>query len=156
MAKLRQFYLKHQAFFLYMIFGFLGSVVNIVSYWLLAHFFRLPYILANSIAWVLGLLFSFFTNKSLVFKSRYSNSQAFFKEFLSFLLSRIFSFFVDNLTMFIGISLLHLPSIWAKIIDQLIVGLLNYGTSVLVFQKDKRKMRAALDRSRRRFQQKKR
>lgn len=147
MEILKKYFNKYRNFFLYMIFGFLASLVNIFAYWFLGHMIHMPYLFANSIAWLVSVLFSFFSNKSWVFKSKYSTLKEFLKEFISFMFSRIVSFFADNFLMILGITILGWPSLWVKILDQLLVGLLNYGTSVLVFNHEHEKMQAALQRS---------
>ncbi len=136
---------------MYMVFGFLASLVNIFSYWFFGHLVHMPYLFANSLAWLVSVLFSFFSNKSWVFNSEYSTLREFLKEFVSFMLSRIVSFFADNFIMILGITILGWPSLWVKILDQLLVGLLNYGTSVLVFNHENKKMQAALKRSKERL-----
>lgn len=148
---LNKIYQRYHNFLMYMVFGFLASLVNILSYWLFGHFFGLPYLFANSIAWLISVLFSFFTNKTWVFKSEYSGWRNFLTEFISFMLSRVVSFFGDNFLMILGITLLGWPSLWVKIIDQLIVGLLNYGTSVLVFNRKSKRIQEALQRSQERL-----
>lgn len=148
---LKKHFKKHRSFFMYMVFGFLASVVNIFSYWFLGHLLHMPYLFANSLAWLISVLFSFFSNKSWVFNSEYSTLSEFLKEFISFMLSRIVSFFADNFLMILGITILGWPSLGVKIIDQLLVGLLNYGTSVLVFNHESKKMQSALRRSKERL-----
>ncbi len=142
---------KYRNFLMYTLFGTLASLVNILAYWLLGHACGLPYLLANSLAWFISVLFSFFVNKSWVFKSAYSTWTEFLAEFISFMLSRILSFFVDNFVMFVGISLLLVPSIGVKIIDQVLVGLLNYLTSVLVFNRRTRRLKDTYQRAKARW-----
>ncbi len=46
--------------------------------------------------------------------------------------------------MVLGISILHMSSFWAKTIDQLLVGLLNYATTRFTFSKEQKEMTARL------------
>ncbi|WP_235184303.1 GtrA family protein [Agrilactobacillus composti] len=151
MKKTKVLITKYRNFLMYTLFGTLASLVNILAYWLLGHAFGWPYLLANSLAWFISVLFSFFVNKSWVFKSAYSTWTEFLAEFISFMLSRILSFFVDNFLMFVGISLLQVASIGVKIIDQVLVGLLNYLTSVLVFNRRTRRLKDTYQRAKARW-----
>ncbi|ANK60628.1 GtrA family protein [Loigolactobacillus backii] len=131
---LKKLLYRYHNFFSYMVFGFLASIINILAYWLFRHFFLIQYLLANALAWLIATLFGFFTNKSLVFRSKYTSWRALQRELVSFLSLRIFSLGIDSLIMFSGISLLKLASMPTKIADQLIVGIVNYLFSRWVFE----------------------
>lgn len=140
MAFIKRLLLKYHDFLTYTIFGFLASVVNIASYWLFRHTLIFPYLIANTLAWLIANLFGFFTNKSLVFQSKYTTFSALFHEVLSFFFFRGLSFFLDNGLMIVGISILGCPSMTAKIIDQIIVGIVNYITTSYTFKKTEQQM----------------
>jgi putative flippase GtrA len=57
------------------------------------------------------------------------------------MLTRGLSYFFDTFLMFLGISVLIWPAMLVKIIDQVLVGLFNYGTSRLIFMESNQKMR---------------
>lgn len=57
------------------------------------------------------------------------------------MLTRGLSYFFDTFLMFVGISLLFWAPLLVKIIDQVLVGLFNYGTSRLIFMESNQKMR---------------
>ncbi len=126
MNKFQKLFSRIHNFCIYSIFGFLASLINIACYWILRHLWHWQYLIANTLAWLVANIFGFFTNKSIVFKSKYTNIHAFIREFINFFTLRSLSFFIDTGLMFIGISLFHYPSMLVKIIDQIIVGIVNY------------------------------
>lgn len=144
MEKIIGFIRRHRDFWAYTLFGFLASVINIVSFMLIKQVFHTHYIFANTLAWLISVIFGFFTNKSLVFKSKYSTGYALFTELLAFFFFRGLSFFADSGLMVLFISVLHWNSFISKTIDQVLVGLLNYATSRYTFSKEKKEMTARL------------
>lgn len=140
MAFIKRLVFKYRDFLTYTIFGFLASLVNIFTYWVFRHTIIWPYLLANTMAWFVANLFGFFTNKSLVFQSKYTTFGAVCREVLSFFFFRGVSFFLDNGLMIVAISFLGWQSMTAKIIDQLIVGIVNYITTRYTFKKTEQQM----------------
>ena len=97
MAFIKRLLFKYRDLLTYTFFGFLASLVNIFTYWIFRHTIIWPYLLANTIAWLLANLFGFFTNKSLVFQSKYTTFKAlFWRSALLFSSSAAFLFFLDN------------------------------------------------------------
>lgn len=140
MNNFHTFIKNHADFFSYTLFGFLASVINIVSFMVITSTFHAHYMFANTLAWFISVVFGFFTNKSLVFKSKYSTGYALITELVAFFFFRGISLIADSAIMFVCISGLSLSSFWAKVIDQIIVGILNYVTSRYTFSKDQRQM----------------
>lgn len=127
---------KYEQLIAYAVFGVLTTLVNIASFWALEHLVGWNYFWSNNLAWLLSVLFAFFTNKTYVFKSKYTTKKAFFKEMTAFFGARIASLVVDDLIMFIGISLLGMNSLVVKILDQFIVIAMNYVLSKIIFKSD--------------------
>lgn len=117
---------KYQNIIAYLFFGGLTTLINMVVFYIFDTQLGWNYQLANFIAWLLSVLFAFFTNKVWVFGSSYTTIKAFFKELWSFFFFRGLSYFMDAGIMFIGISLLHANSNLTKLIDQVVIVLLNY------------------------------
>ena len=140
MAFIKRLLFKYRDLLTYTVFGFLASLVNIFTYWVFRHTIIWPYLLANTIAWLLANLFGFFTNKSLVFQSKYTTFKALFREVISFFFFRGVSFLLDNGLMIVAISFIGWQSMTAKIVDQLIVGIVNYITTSYTFKKSERQM----------------
>lgn len=117
---------KYQNIIAYLFFGGLTTLINMIVFYIFDTQLGWNYQLANFIAWLLSVLFAFFTNKVWVFGSSYTTIKAFFKELWSFFFFRGLSYFMDAGIMFIGISLLHANSNLTKLIDQFVIVLLNY------------------------------
>lgn len=140
MTSLRAFFKNHLDFFSYTFFGFLASVINIVSFMVIKSTFHAHYMFANTLAWLISVIFGFFTNKSLVFKSEYSTGYALITELVAFFFFRGISLLADSAIMFVCITGMNLSSLVAKVIDQVLVGILNYVTTRYTFSKDQRQM----------------
>ena len=123
---MNKFYQKYNAIFSYTFFGTLASTINVLLFYLLETKLAFNYLLANCIAYLVALIFTFITNKYLVFDSKHASLSQSFKEFCSFCNVRFFSFLLDIGLMFTGVQLLSLYKTFAKIIDQVICGILNY------------------------------
>jgi len=137
----KRLYRRYRYFWKYAIFGFLAAVVNVMAFWVLHSVLLEHYLFSNTIAWVLATLFSFITNKAVVFQSKSTNLWQAGREFISFMLTRGLSYFFDTFLMFLGISVLFWVPILVKILDQVLVGIFNYGTSRLIFMEHNQKMR---------------
>ncbi|GAF39995.1 hypothetical protein FC83_GL003005 [Agrilactobacillus composti DSM 18527 = JCM 14202] len=127
---------KYKQLIAYGIFGVLTTVVNIVAYQLFAKYLGINPLVANVIAWFLSVLFAFFTNKTYVFGSKYTTKNAFFKELWAFFGARVASFGIDELCVLIGITWLGLPGLPVKIVDNIIVIVINYVLSKIIFKSD--------------------
>lgn len=132
--RLWEFYLKHKEGINYLIFGFLTTILSLMTYYLLTYtvldpndFLKLQ--IANVISWILGFLFAYVTNRKFVFQSK--NKQV-TGEFLKFLSSRIFTLFLDMGIMYIFVSLMHFDNRLIKLISQGVVIVGNYLLSKLI------------------------
>lgn len=114
---------------LYVIFGVLTTVVNILVYLFFSKILNVNYLISNIFAWFLSVLFAYITNRIYVFESVRDN---FLKEGLLFFSGRIFSGIVDTALMFVFIELLFVPDLISKIVIQVIVVILNYLFSKLI------------------------
>jgi putative flippase GtrA len=118
---------------LYLLFGGLTTLVNIVSFWVLDRLL-LPTALSTVIAWVLSVVFAFLTNKKYVFESKNNP----FKELIAFFGCRAFSGVFDLAVMVIFVDVLKYPSMIIKILSNVVVILMNYFFSkFLIFGKKK-------------------
>lgn len=121
---------------LYIVFGVLTTIINILVYTFLRP--RLPLnevaavLTANAIAWVLAVAFAFITNKLFVFKSKSFEAGLFWWELITFVGARLLSLGVDELGMFLLVSVLHVGDLLSKIIVNVLVVMINYVLSKLV------------------------
>ncbi len=137
----------------YLVFGVLTTVVNLLAYWLInltqgpdydkkvlftvaGIDFRWIY-LANAVAWVVAVLFSFITNKLFVFESRAKDAKTVLWELFSFFGARIVSFLLFEELLF-GV-LAHFMNDWlSKILVAVFVIVFNYVMSKLVIFRKKK------------------
>lgn len=92
----------------YLIFGVLTTVVNYVV-------FHLCYtamgargsVVANAIAFVAAVIFAFVVNKVFVFESKSWSAEVLKKEIPPFIASRVASFGIEELGLFVSETLLH-------------------------------------------------
>lgn len=119
----------------YLIVGGLTTVVSIVSYYLLRLVIE-NYIVCTVLSWIVAVIFAYFTNRKYVFHSKEKNL---FKEFSTFIFSRILSLIAEVLVMFLLVDIISINDKIAKIVVQVIVIVLNYIFSKLFVFKGKEK-----------------
>lgn len=130
---------KFWELFWYGFFGVVGTLINILIFYLLSQLLSVNYMVANLVAWVFSVAFAFVTNKIWVFKSKTWAFSVWLKECIHFVLARIGTCVFDMGYMFVSISLLHFNETISKIISNVIVIILNYVLSkIWIFRKDNR------------------
>lgn len=136
--KLKRMIVKNKEVLLYLVFGVLTTLVNILGYALFTRVITLDEYVANVIAWIISVLFAFITNKLYVFESKDRSIKKILRESVSFFAFRFVSLGFDMGAMYVMISLLHWDDFLAKILSNIIVVILNYIFSKLfVFQNNK-------------------
>lgn len=135
---LNPFYKKNKEVLLYLFFGVLTTVINIIVFSVFTTLVPLDELVANIIAWVVAVLFAYVTNRVWVFSSHCDTTGALVKEILSFYGGRVFTLLVEEAILFVFIKLLSLNTTAVKIVAQVAIIILNYIISKLfVFKKDK-------------------
>ena len=128
---------KMKILLLYVFFGILTTVVNILLFWLLVDMFRIQYLISNFFAIIVSILFAYITNKWYVFKSETETRKELICEVIIFISARIGTLIFDMIGMFVLISFLNLNSLFSKIFVNVVVVVLNYIFSKLfVFKRD--------------------
>lgn len=117
----------------YIFFGILTTAVNVVVYALFYYLFDVENVASTVIAWLVAVIFAYFTNRKWVFKSR--NGVA--KEGTGFFLLRGLSEVFDVLVMYAGVDVLKINAMAVKIIANIVVIILNYLFSKLYIFKKK-------------------
>lgn len=129
---------KYKEVLMYLIFGGLTTLVNIVSYLVLTKLFGIEYMISNVIAWFLSVVFAYITNKIFVFESKTLKIKAVLKEVCSFFGARLFSLGIDMVIMYIAIDMLGINDFISKISANVVVVIVNYFLSKYwIFKKDK-------------------
>ncbi|MDO4415323.1 MAG: GtrA family protein [Erysipelotrichaceae bacterium] len=133
---MKGFLTKNRSVILYIIFGVLTTLVNIVSYWLLTRWLKQSVNTATVVAWILSVLFAYITNRTWVFDSKAIQPNEVIREIVSFFLARLSTGLLDWLIMFVFVTKLSLPDMPVKIASNILVIVLNYVLSrFLVFKK---------------------
>ena len=111
---------------LYGICGALTTILDIGIFWFLANIVNLHYLVANAIAWILAVTFSFLANKYYVFESKSFARNVWVKEAAEFYGARGLSCFIDMGGMFLLVSILGINKNYAKLIINVVVIIINY------------------------------
>lgn len=134
--KIKNLLKKYREIILYLIFGGLTTLVNIVIYFITTKIFFIDYQISNVIAWIISVTFAFVTNKLFVFESKNKIKKDNLKEAISFYLFRILSLVIDIITMYILVEVFTIDDMISKIISNVIVIIVNYLFSKLfIFKK---------------------
>ena len=137
-------YKKYEEAINYLFFGFLAFLVNMVAYalavWVLgADDEKVVLVLAStSFAWVVAVLFAYWTNRTFVFKSQNKDAQSLGKEFVAFIGARVATEVLELALMFLMVDCASLNEYASKLVCQVIVILANYFLSKLWIFKDKK------------------
>ncbi len=118
---------------LYMLFGCITTVVNILSYKLFYYSLSLSNMISTIFSWVLSVIVSYITNKKLVFGIEGKGNLG---KAANFFVLRGATGVLDLVIMCVGVDLLLLSGFWVKIFSNVVVIVLNYVFSKLyIFKK---------------------
>lgn len=140
MTKIINLYKKHKEIINYIIVGGLTTLVSMAIFYGSTLTFldgndAVQLQFANVISWIGAVFFSYVANRVFVFESK---SPKIFKEFVSFVSSRILTLLLDMGTMFVLATLLHINYNFSKIVAMVLVTVGNYVISkIFVFKKEK-------------------
>ena len=104
--------------------GGMNFIIDFCVYVFLTRFFDLHYLLANIIAFVVAVTFSFFVNKHWTF--RYKEGEA-HKRYLQFFVVCFIGLGWTELILYIGVDLLHWHDIAVKLLATFLVFFWNFG-----------------------------
>ena len=113
----------------------LTTVVNYVSYLLLAPFFGTTTI-PTAIAWVLSVAFAYLTNRRWVFRSQAKGAAAVLREAGSFVGARLISGVIDVGIMWVFADRLGFNDKLVKLASNVFVVIFNYiASKLIIFRK---------------------
>lgn len=128
---------KYQEIIIYLIVGVMTTVVSWGACFVVEHFWLDASIswqnnVINSIGWIVGVLFAYPLNRKWVFKS---TNPHIIKEFTGFATSRVSTWVLDIVVMWLTVNVLNWDYWISKIfISSVLVTILNYVFSkILVF-----------------------
>ena len=123
---------------LYLVFGVLTTAVSVAVFALCAFIFGEEQLILNTVLKnAAGILFAYFTNRSMVFKSQNKTAAAKTAEFIQFAVSRVATLFVDMRIVWLLCDRLEvMRSTPASCVASAVVIVLNYFASrFIVFKK---------------------
>lgn len=130
------YYQKYKELILYIFFGGLTTLVNMLAYFLATRLFSMGEITATVLSWVISVAFAYITNKIWVFESKRCDIPYLCKEIASFFGCRLLSGGMDVGFMYLFVTALGFPDLLIKILSNVAVIILNYIFSkLLIFRK---------------------
>ena len=133
--KIYNYIRTHAEVLLYLVFGFLTTVVNFLVYFPLHNGTTMLAAFANVIAWSAAVIFAFLTNKPFVFKSKDWSLRTVFAEASKFTAARLGSLVIETGIIYLAVDIMRLDGNIIKIITSIIVVILNYlASKLLVFK----------------------
>lgn len=139
LEKLTHFWKKNKELILYLFFGVCTTAINTVAYGVLYEVLGIGNIISTILSNVVAVLFSYVTNKWLVFESKTTTGKESLPEMISFFGWRFAAGVLEVVIMFVAVDLLHQHSILWKLIANIVVIAMNYVTSKWLVFKDKGK-----------------
>ncbi len=139
MKKIRELYFKYEEVINYLFIGVCTTVISLLVYYTcVLTLFNPdnPVLLqcANIISWIIAVVFAYFANRKVVFKSKNKNIK---NEVSKFVSARVVTLLIDMAFMWLTVSLLGFNDKIMKIISNIIIVILNYVFSKLfVFIKE--------------------
>ena len=142
MDKIKELFIKYEEIIIYLIVGVLTTIVSWGAAWVAKIFLDDTVVwqngVINTISWVAGVLFAYPLNRKWVFKG---TNPHILKEFTGVAGSRVSTWIMDIVIMYVTVNLLHMDYWIAKIfISAVVVTVANYIFSkLLVFKKKEAK-----------------
>lgn len=136
MEKVLYLYKKYKEILLYLFFGVLTTIVSLSTYYFFSEILEIHYLISNVFSWIFAVLFAYITNRLWVFKSKNNDIKSILKEMFAFVNCRLLSGAIDMVVMFLLVDILIVNSMYAKLITQIIVVILNYIFSKLIVFKN--------------------
>lgn len=134
---LEPFYARNKQVLLYLFFGGITFLMNMILYALLTDRAHMNELVANVICWVICVLFQFFTNRTWVFDGKTETTSGFWIQMASFFGGRLFTLAVEEGILAVFITWLRFPSLLVKFAAQVVIIVLNYVISKLIVFKNK-------------------
>lgn len=135
-------YKKYEEAVNYLIFGFLAFLVNMGAYAAAAKVLGANndkvglVLVATAFAWVVAVLFAYWTNRKFVFKSQVMDRAGIWKEFCAFVGARIVTFVMEMVIMYVMVDLFNVHNMISKFVCNVVVIISNYIFSKLwIFKK---------------------
>lgn len=113
----------------YLIIGGLTTLVNFVCFYVLYNILRVDVTLSNFISVCAAIIFAFWSNKYIVFRSVSVGKRDMLGEFLRFIAGRIAAMVIEVGGVYLLYNIMDIHAMVSKIFVQVIVVLFNYVVS---------------------------
>lgn len=113
----------------YLFFGVCTTLVNVITYWIMAYPFSLFVVHSAVIAWFFAVYFAYETNRRWVFHSKASTSQEKLKELAEFFSCRFLTGVIDWVMMYVLVDIMCFYDVFIKILANFVVIVLNFVAS---------------------------
>lgn len=130
--KLTDLIKKYKSFILYVVFGVLTTIVNMIVYALCYESAGMSNVVSTAIAWFAAVVLAYATNKVWVFDSRSFAPKVIAYELFTFFMCRILTGIMDIAIMYIAVDVCKLNGMIFKFISNVLVIILNFIASKLI------------------------
>lgn len=131
MNMIKSLLLKYKGVILYLVFGVLTTVINVITYHACYQVMHIANLVSTVIAWVVAVSFAYITNKLFVFESKRTGSGA-IKEAFNFFACRIGTGLIEIAFMYVFVDVLAFNGTIMKLITNFVVIIVNYIASKFV------------------------
>lgn len=136
MEKIKELWAKWKQIILYLFFGGVTTVINIVVFYLCYEVLGIHSLISNVLAWVAAVAGAYVTNKIFVFESVTNSFAELMREISSFVACRVVSLGADEAIMLIFNTILGYNAVIVKIMANVVVVVMNYVFSKLFIFKE--------------------
>lgn len=137
MKVLKELFIKHKSFILYVFFGVVTTLVNIITYYICTRGMNLGRSASNVIAWILAVTVAYITNRIWVFDSKVRSAKGLIREIISFFSCRVLTGILDITIMYVFVDILDVYDLLMKVISNGLVIIINFIASKLIIFKNK-------------------
>lgn len=134
---MRNLIIKYKELLLYLFFGVMTTLVNFIVYFVCRSLFSIEYQVSIVLAWLLSVLFAFYTNKYFVFQEKQPKNK--WIEMFRFYSSRVATLGIELILMLLLIDYLNVSEVFSKVFVQIVIIVLNYILSKLFVFRNKTK-----------------
>jgi len=139
MDKIKELFNQYKEIINYLIFGVLTTLVNYITYLILAKLLNIDYMVSTVVSQIISIIFAYVTNKLFVFKTKDLSTKQLLQEMVSFFGFRIISLLLDMGFMYLFVDILHLNDTIMKLVSNVLIVIANYVFSKLFIFKKKEK-----------------
>lgn len=136
---MKNVYGKFRQFIDYFLFGVITASLNIILFYTFNQILGLHYMLANTIAITLAIIFSYIVNKKFVFQTKMATKRAVAREMFLFLSMRATAAVMDMAGLYILVQFIRLGATLSKVIIETLIASSNYFVSKrIIFKNESR------------------